>query len=136
MQDQQLHEICTQIGSLKISTCKRITMEEIRERRDRVVQSIKLVSPFDGDRNYLSLFIGSIDNIIPPFTSLTNEEKPFYFQCIVSTLRGAAFDVIRREQPSDWLTLRELLISEFTEHTPITTLILSIYNIKLSKSVK
>ncbi|XP_054729340.1 uncharacterized protein LOC129238333 [Anastrepha obliqua] len=95
-------------------------MEEIRERRDRVVQSIKLVSHFDGDRNYLSLFIGSIDNIIPPFTSLTNEEKPFYFQCIVSTLRGAALDVIRREQPSDWLTLRELLISEFTANKSLS----------------
>ncbi|CAD7002099.1 uncharacterized protein LOC110119091 [Ceratitis capitata] len=61
---------------------------------------------------------------MPVVDSTQPTEKAFYFNCILRTLQGAALDVKRREQPSDWSTLRELLVDEFGERTPILTLIL------------
>ncbi|XP_039947513.1 uncharacterized protein LOC120766210 [Bactrocera tryoni] len=90
------------------------------------MQNIKLIQPFDGDANYLALYVDSIDSIMPVVAPTQRAERAFYFNCILRTLRGAALDIIRREQPSDWSTLRELLIDEFGEHTPISTLILQI----------
>lgn len=111
-------------------------MSEAKEKRERVLQSVKLIAPFDGDRNYLALYIDSSDAIMPNFSSLTPEEQPFYFQCVISTLRGSALDIIRREQPTTWTTLRNLLIDEFADHTPITTLILLVDSIKFKGNVR
>ena len=100
------------------------------------MQNIKLIQPFDGDANYLALYVDSIDSIMPVVAPTQPAERAFYFNCILRTLRGAALDVIRREQPPDWSTLRELLVDEFGEHTPISTLILQVSNIKFKGSVR
>nr|XP_036224282.1 uncharacterized protein LOC118681871 [Bactrocera oleae] len=103
---------------------KTTNMAEAQQIRELVMQNIKLIQPFDGDANYLALYVDSIDSIMPVVAPTQPAERAFYFNCILRTLRGAALDVIRREQPPDWSTLRELLVDEFGEHTPISTLIL------------
>uniref|UniRef100_A0A034WS58 Retrovirus-related Gag polyprotein from transposon 297 n=1 Tax=Bactrocera dorsalis TaxID=27457 RepID=A0A034WS58_BACDO len=128
---QPIAELATTSTSLLTTTS--LTMAEARA---RTVQSIKLVAPFDGDRNYLAMFIDCLNALIPASHTLREEEKPFYFQCIVSTLRGPALDVVRREQPATWETLRALLIDEFADPTPVTTAILLISNIRYKGSVR
>ncbi|CAD7001421.1 unnamed protein product, partial [Ceratitis capitata] len=103
---------------------KTTNMAEAQQIRELVMQNIKLIQAFDGDANYLALYIDSIDSIMPVVAPTQPAERAFYFNCILRTLRRAALDVIRREQPSDWSTLRELLVDEFGEHTLISTLIL------------
>ncbi|XP_054091366.1 uncharacterized protein LOC128922970 [Zeugodacus cucurbitae] len=100
------------------------------------IQNIKLIQPFDGDRNYLALFIQGVDAIMPQSPVISEETKVFYLHCVIKILRGAALDVVRREQPPDWITLRQLLIDEFGEHTAVSTLILEISNIKFKNNVK
>ena len=97
------------------------------------MQTIKLIQPFDGNMKYLALYI---DSIVPRYTTISLEEAAFYFNCVTCTLRDSALDIVRREQPCDWTTLRQLLIDEFGEHTPVSTLILEISNIKFKNSVK
>ncbi|XP_054091361.1 uncharacterized protein LOC128922959 [Zeugodacus cucurbitae] len=107
-----------------------------RETREMAIQNIKLIQPFDGDRNYLALFIQGVDAIMPQSPVISEETKVFYLHCVIKILRGAALDVVRREQPPDWITLRQLLIDEFGEHTAVSTLILEISNIKFKNNVK
>uniref|UniRef100_A0A0K8U7W0 Uncharacterized protein n=1 Tax=Bactrocera latifrons TaxID=174628 RepID=A0A0K8U7W0_BACLA len=97
-----------------------INMAEEQQRRELVLQNIKLIEAFDGDSSYLALYIDSIDSIIPPVLPSLPEQRAFYFNSVLRTLRGPALDVVRREQPVDWATLRQLLIDEFGYHwTPV-----------------
>ncbi|XP_049302034.1 putative uncharacterized protein DDB_G0272516 [Bactrocera dorsalis] len=82
------------------------------------------------------MYVDSMDSVVPRYTTISSEEAAFYFNCVTCTLRGSALDIVRREQPCDWTTLRQLLIDEFGEHTPVSTLILEISNIKFKNSVK
>ncbi|XP_039951655.1 putative uncharacterized protein DDB_G0282499 [Bactrocera tryoni] len=107
-----------------------------RETREMAIQNIKLIQPFDGDRNYLALFIQGVEAIMPQSPVISEETKVFYLHCVIKILRGAALDSVRREQPPDWMMLRLLLIDEFGEHTAVSTLILEISNIKFKNNVK
>ncbi|XP_050338957.1 uncharacterized protein LOC126765284 [Bactrocera neohumeralis] len=131
---KELENLNEYLRTLDISAeTNKINMAEAQQVRELVMQNIKLIQPFDGDANYLALYVDSIDSIMPVVAPTQRAERAFYFNCILRTLRGAALDIIRREQPSDWSTLRELLIDEFGEHTPISTLILQISNIKFKE---
>lgn len=127
----EVEDLAERLENINISA----NMEAIKERRDVFLQNVKLLQPFDGNKSYLALFVDSVSAMIPSEATQL-EERRFYYNCIKTTLRGPALDVLRREQPTDWITLKQLLIEEFGERTPVTRLILEISNIKFNKNVK
>ena len=106
------------------------------DQKDFIFKSLQLLPHFDGDKTSLVQFITTIDTLVPMITSLPDSDKMLVFQHILNTLKGRAQNLARREQPQNWVTLKELLINEFGEHTPITSLIVKLENIKFAGSVK
>lgn len=131
----EVEDLVNKIGNIKL-TNKEEKMEAVKDRRDLFLQNVKFLQPFDGDKNYLALFVDSVTAIWPTELSVSLEERRFYFNCITTTLRGPALNILRREQPSDWTSLKRLLIEEFGERTPVTRLILEISYIKFKQNVK
>lgn len=105
-------------------------------RKRFVMDNIKLIHPFSGQKEGLAMYVGAVESIVPNITSLPQEDRILFFNCILRTLSGAALDVVRREQPEDWTSLKKLLIMEFGEHESISHLILSMNNIKFKGSIK
>lgn len=131
----EVEALADKIKNINLSN-KEGKMEEAKARRDLFLQNVKLLQPFDGDKNYLALFVDSVTAILPSEPSVLLEERRFYFNCITTTLRGPALNILRREQPLDWTSLKRLLIEEFGEQTPVTRLILEISNIRFKQNVK
>lgn len=48
-------------------------------------------------------------------SSLTQDEKPFYFHSVVSNLGGPTSDVVKREKHASWKILKRLLIDGFVD---------------------
>lgn len=130
--EEQLNALNTSFRSISLQDPSNMT--EGKGRREFALQNIKLITPFDGDAKYLAMFVCSIDEIISGAQS--PEDQRFFLNLIFTTLRGPAINIVRREQPNDWTSLRDLLIEEFGEHTPVSTLILDINNIRFKSSIK
>lgn len=105
--------------------------------RSLITENFKLIQHFDGDKDILATYVSDIEGVLTVLpTTLTQEERVLYFNTIIRILRGPALNIVRREQPSDWNTLKQLLIAEFGKHIPITTLILGLENIKFKNCKK
>lgn len=108
----------------------------MEQQRSFIMQNLKLVHPFNGRSDRLGLYVTSIESILPNIARMAADDRVLFFNCILRTLDGAALEVVRREQPENWTSLKELLISEFGEHCSISQLILSINKIKFKGNVK
>lgn len=101
-----------------------------------VMDNLKLIHPFSGQKEELAMYIGAIENMVPNIAALQPEDRILFFNCILRTLSGAALNAVRREQPENWTALKKILIMEFGEHENISHLILSMNNIKFKGSIK
>lgn len=108
----------------------------MEQQRNFVMQNLKLVHPFDGRSDRLGLYVSSVESILPNIARMAVDDRVLFFNCILRTLDGAALDVVRRERPEDWASLKELLINEFGEHCSISQLILNMNKIKFKGNVK
>lgn len=90
-----------------------------------VINLIKETTPFDGKFYELSGFIKAIERLQPLVEGLSPEDTQMVFACILNTLKGKASRVVLREQPKDWPAIKAILIDEFGDRAPISTLILS-----------
>lgn len=119
----------------KVSLNEKTNMEN-KEKREFVLQNLNLVEPFNGQQNKLALFVTYIDSLVAIIVTMSAEDKVTFFNAVQRKLTGAAADILRRESPEDWKTLKTLLIEEFGESKHISTLILEISKIKFKNSVK
>jgi len=105
-----------------------------KAKRDFAMDNLKLLQQFSGNKAELPLYVESIEAIIPHTLSLSTGEKRLFFNAVLRTLRGPALDLVRREQPTDWKTLKGNLLFEFGEHIPISTLIISFEKIRFKNN--
>lgn len=108
----------------------------LEQRRNFIIQNLKMVQPYSGELEYLSMYVNNIETIVPNIATMPTDDKKLFFNCIIRTLQGEALNLFRREQPEDWLALKNLLIMEFGEHQSISYLILTLSNIRYKGSVK
>lgn len=115
-----------------------ILNEEIRRNSQTCFNAVERLAPFDGNRKRLMDFVTTIDGLTPTLNTLSEAEKATILCNIKSKLEGRAFDTVLAQtgNVTNWPDIKQCLIQNFGEHTPINVLEERLRAVRFTSNVK